>query len=162
MPEFLPRSIVLRGHLTVAAPLGRAFELFSPQGERLWVPGWDPEIIFPPGASWVEGLIFRTKEETGDALWVVSRLDPFFHRVIYHRVEPGRYVARIDVQCDPASPDTTDVSTSYTFTGLSAAGNDEIARMTQESYDAKMARWSAWIGAVLGSGCFKHGETLPL
>jgi hypothetical protein len=149
MPEFVPRSVVLKGRLTVAAPLARAFELFSPEGERLWVPGWDPEILYPPGAAWVEGLIFRTKEETGDAIWVVSRLDPFFHRVTYHRVEPGRYVARITVQCDPGLPNSTNVTTTYTFTGLSPSGNEEIARLTQDSYDAKMARWSAWIGASL-------------
>ena len=152
MPGFQSRSVVLKGRLTVAAPLARAFELFSPEGERLWVPGWIPEVLYPPGASWVEGLIFRTHEESGEAIWVISRLDPFFHRVTYHRVEPGRYVARIDVQCTPASLDSTDVTTTYTFTGLSAAGNGDVAQMTQDTYDAKMVRWSAWIGALLDSG----------
>lgn len=149
MIDFLPRTLVLGGRISVNAPLWRAFELFSPDGERLWVPGWDPEILQPRGTSWEEGLLFRTREENGEAIWIITRLDPVSCHVRYHRVEPGRYIARIDVRCTAASPESTEVATTYAFTGLSESGNEEIARMSQESYDAKMARWSVWIDALL-------------
>jgi hypothetical protein len=45
-------SIELEGGFSVAGPVDSVFELFSPLGEKAWVPGWDPELIHPPGVSW--------------------------------------------------------------------------------------------------------------
>jgi len=145
MAAFVPRSIVLIGRVKLSASVGQAFQMFSPLGEKLWVPGWDPELLYPPNVAWEEGLIFRTREETGDAVWIVTRLDASGHRVVYHRVEPGRYVARIDVRCGAVADDFTEATTAYSFVGLSESGNDEIAAMTQDSYDEKMDRWTNWI-----------------
>jgi hypothetical protein len=125
------------------------FELFSPLGEKLWVPSWDPELLYPEGAAWEEGLLFRTREATGDAIWVVTRLDRDTHAVTYHRVEPGRYVARVDVRCRELPEQKTGVTVAYTFVGLSDGGNQEIAAMTQQAYDEKMRRWQNWIDAHL-------------
>ncbi len=147
MNEFISRSIRLAGAITLAGPVDEVFQLFSPLGEKQWVPGWNPELLHPPGALWEEGLIFCTKEEMGDAIWIVTRLDHARHEVEYHRVEPERYVARIRVHCAAVAERTTEVSTSYEFIGLSDRGNSEIAAMTPDSYAEKMARWTAWINA---------------
>lgn len=40
----------------------------------------------------------------------------------------------------------TDVRVDYLFVGLSEAGNQDIAHMSQQSYDEKMRRWQNWIG----------------
>lgn len=121
------------------------FKLFSPLGEKSWVPDWNPELLYPPGVAWAEGLIFRTREEMGDAIWVVTRLDHTAHEVRYHRVEPGRYVARIAIRCAALGHDVTEVSTVYEFVGLSDQGNIEIKGMSQDGYAEKMARWTRWI-----------------
>jgi hypothetical protein len=149
MAGFVPRSVVLTGRVNVSASVERAFRIFSPLGEKLWVPGWDPELLFPPSVVWEEGLIFRTSEETGEAVWIVTRLDVSAHRVVYHRVEPGRYVARVEVCCNALADDLSEATTTYSFVGLSDSGNDEIATMTQDSYDAKMVRWTNWINHYL-------------
>lgn len=146
---FVPRSKTLRGTLTVDAPVERAFPLFSPSGERLWVPGWDPEVLDPQGADWEEEMLFRTRDEHGEAVWVITRLDRAAHEVTYHRVEPGRYVARVEVRCLPGDSGTK-VETSYRFVGLSDAGNAEIDAMTDADYAAKMERWAGWIRGVAG------------
>jgi hypothetical protein len=111
----------------------------------LWVPEWAPEYLYPADTKWAEGQIFRTREEMGEAIWLVTRLDRALHRVEYHRVEPGRYVAHIAVSCRPLPNRRTEVSTAYSFIGLSEVGNGEIAAMTQQAYDAKMSRWTGWI-----------------
>ena len=149
MPPFAAHAVRLAGGFSVAAGADAAFPLFSPLGERSWVPGWDPELIHPPGLDWAEGLIFRTREELGDAIWVVTRLDRAARHVEYHRVEPGRYVAHITVRCTPASDDTTDVSVVYEFVGLSERGNADIDAMTDTAYAEKMSRWSQMIAAAL-------------
>jgi hypothetical protein len=133
----------------VFAPVADVFPLFSPDGERLWVPEWKPDMLHPPGAVWEEEMLFRTREESGDAIWVLTRLDPAAWRVVYHRVEPERYVARIEVRCTSVATRRTIVHTAYRFVGLSGRGNADIAAMTVSSYDAKMDRWAAWIAAHL-------------
>ncbi len=145
MKPFTPHSKTLHGGLEVAASIDEAFPLFSPAGERLWVPGWEPEHLHPPGVEWAEGQIFRTHDHHGEAIWVVTKLDPEHHVAEYHRVEPGRYVARITVRCAATAAGHTTVSTEYGFIGLSEDGNAEIAAMTQADYDAKMERWAEWI-----------------
>jgi hypothetical protein len=147
--SFVARERTLRGRLEVSAAIDETFPLFSPEGERLWVPGWDPEILCPREGVWVEGQLFRTREEQGEAVWLITRLDRAHHHVEYHRVEPGRYVARVDVRCWATMDGDTEVSTSYEYVGLSESGNREIDAMTQEDYDAKMARWSEWIAKYL-------------
>jgi hypothetical protein len=139
------------GKLEVRAPVEQAFPLFSPPGEVHWVPGWNPEFVEPPVSSWEQGQVFRTQEERGEAVWVVARLDCARHEVEYYRVEPGRYVARIEVLCRAGASNGTEVSTAYSFVGLSELGNQDITAMTQEAYDGKMARWTEWIERHLGS-----------
>ena len=141
------------GTLEVPAPIEQAFPLFSPPGERDWVPGWDPEYVHPPGSAWEEGQVFRTREERGEAVWVVARLDHEGHAAEYYRVEPGRYVAHITVRCREKAAGLTEVATTYAFTGLSDIGDGDIAAMTQADYDAKMTRWA-------GCACLPRGSNV--
>jgi hypothetical protein len=145
--EFVPRTIELHGRFELDAPVGPVFHLFSPLGERLWVPDWQPELLHPFGASWERGQVFRTDEGGGEAVWVVTELDPVAHQVEYHRVLSARYVARVSVRCETLPGERTAVEVSYGYVGLSDAGNAEIAIMTPEAFTQKMARWKEWIEA---------------
>jgi hypothetical protein len=152
----IARSIELSGAFTLPVPPDACFELFSPLGEKRWVPGWDPELIHPPGVAWERGLIFRTREERGDAIWVVTALDRARHEAEYHRVEAGRYVARVHVRCVARGEDQTDVRVTYTFVGLSEVGNQDIAAMSQQAYEEKMGRWQAWIAKSLAGESYQR------
>lgn len=145
MTAFVSTSVEFTGTLTVALDADDAFELFSPPGETRWVPEWNPEILYPPGAVWERGQIFRTREMYGDAVWIVTGLDPASRDVEYHRVEPGRYVARVRVRCEGIEDRRTVVSVRYAFIGLSDDGNAEIALMSRADFDEKMQRWDRWI-----------------
>lgn len=149
MNEFSSRSIQLVGKIKLNGSIELVFPLFSPEGEKRWVPGWVPEPIHPPDAVWRKGFIFKTKEEKGDAIWIVTQFDPARHEVEYYRIEPQRYVARISVQCSKKTNAITQASIIYEFIGLSQDGNHDIGRMTQESYDQKMERWTGWINEYL-------------
>jgi hypothetical protein len=146
---FAAHSVDLSGSFAVSSRLDAVFELFSPLGEKLWVPDWNPELLHPPGVGWERGLIFRTQEELGEAVWVVTVLDRERHVVEYHRIEPGRYVARVRVQCQARGVQQTEVAVTYTFVGLSDAGNQAIAAMSQTAYEQKMRRWQGWITGYL-------------
>jgi hypothetical protein len=146
---FAARAVDLSGGFAVAAPLDAVFELFSPMGEKRWVPEWNPELLHPPGVEWERGLIFRTQEELGEAVWVVTVLDRERHEVEYHRIEPGRYVARVRVRCRARGARQTEVEVQYGFVGLSDAGNRDIDAMSQAAYEQKMRRWQGWISDCL-------------
>jgi hypothetical protein len=148
---FSPASVELSGGFAIAAPVDAAFELFSPLGERSWVPGWDPELLHPPGVTWARGLIFRTREELGEAVWIVTALDRDRHEVEYWRVEAGRYVATVRVRCHAPDSGATEVAVTYRFVGLSDAGNREIAGMSPAAYAEKMLRWKGWIHGSLSA-----------
>ena len=147
---FLARSTELKGSLVVGAPVDAAFELFSPLGEKLWVPGWDPELIYPPGSSWEPGLIFRTREGQREAIWVVTTLDRSVYEVEYHRFEADRYLVRVRVACSARSAWETDVRVTYVFVGLSESGSREITLMTAEAHAERMSRWQDWISQHFG------------
>lgn len=51
MSTFSARTNAFAGKLAADASIEEVFPLFSPGGERLWVPGWDPEVLHPPEAD---------------------------------------------------------------------------------------------------------------
>ena len=146
---FIPKASIFRGSIKLPTSPEIAFKLFSPEGERLWVPDWNPELIYPQGVEWAESQVFRTVEDSGDAIWVVSKLEPEECYVIYFRIEPTIYVAKVDVKVKPTSVEGSEVSVLYTFIGLSEKGNDEISLMTSSSFETKMERWFTWLNQYL-------------
>ena len=146
---FTPRLAAFQGTVTIPAGASQAFPLFSPEGERAWVPGWNPEILAPRDGAWGEGQIFRTMEESGEATWVVSAMDKKRRRVVYFRVEPARYVAKVEVEVKSRSGGGSEARVVYTFVGLTEKGNADIEAMRATDYEAKMARWSGWIADSL-------------
>ncbi len=156
---FRPRTLALRGRFELPREPAEVFPLFSPLGEKLWVPGWSPELLHPPGVEWAEGQVFRTREETGEeVVWIVTRLELDACRVEYRRVVPGRYVATVDVRCRAAGARGTEVEVDYAYVGLAEAGNRDIETMSQRDYDEKMARWKRWIEDHLGSAASRPGS----
>ncbi len=144
-PNFTPRAVELEGGFDLDGPATAVFELFSPLGERDWVPGWSPELLYPPGTTWQRGQIFRTPAVRHPAVWVTTDLDRSRFSVEYHRVEPDRYVARVRVRCIERSAEKTEIRVSYLFVGLSDGGNEEIAGMGNGSFAQKMEQWKQWI-----------------
>ncbi len=148
MSAFAAREVEQDGRFALDLSAAEAFPLFSPLGEMLWVPGWDPELIHPPGATWERGLIFRTRDDLGEAIWIVTALDPEAQAVEYHRVVAGTYAARIRVTCKALAAARSEVRVTYTFIGLTDEGNRALDQLTAGSYDEKLARWKAWIEAA--------------
>ena len=142
---FEAASVELTGSLAVASPIDDAFELFSPAGETAWVVGWSPEWLYPAFGAWVPGQVFRTRNNANEAVWVVAALDRQARFVEYHRLEPGRHVARVRVQCSASVTGQTEVVVRYHFVGLSDEGNQEISEMSPASHAERMLRWQDWI-----------------
>lgn len=124
-------------------PVDILFPLFSAEGEKLWVPGWDYQNIMGPGEL-REDYVFVTANHdhaAGDAIWLVKRYEPDNHYIQFYKVEPGDKVGIISVQCDAVSGSRTNVSVTYEYIALSENGNAFIAGFTKEKYREFIGEW---------------------
>lgn len=138
-------------HLAAAPAV--VFPLFTPQGERAWVPDWDPHNIYPhSGEAELDGVFATAHVEDAPTIWTIVEYAPDRGRIAYVRVAPASHVAHITVDCREALPDATEATISYVFTGLSEAGNAYVARHSEDHYRHWLLEWQAAINAYLARG----------
>jgi hypothetical protein len=127
----------------ISQPIDILFPLFSAEGEKLWVPGWDYENIM--GTSDLhEDYIFLTKNHdhaSTDAIWLVKKYKPESYFVQFYKVEPEDKVGIITVQCTKMNKSLTQVEVSYEYISLSKKGDEFIKRFTSTEYKEFIAEW---------------------
>jgi hypothetical protein len=133
--------IDLSGLVRVAAPPADAFRFFTPDGERLWVPGWEPEYLHPADGTLAEGLVFRTFHAGEMTLWLVSRYDRAMGAIQYVRITPGSRMGTVSVQLSAAAGgDATEAAIGYRLTSLSPAG-DRALEAFATGFTEMLAEW---------------------
>jgi len=148
---FQPRHLARTHSFQLPVSAARAFEFFTPQGERAWVPGWNPVFLHPPDGTLERGGAFLTDPALDDArtLWVVSSVDRARLEVSYARVTPASRIGLVDVRVTAASGQACVVEVAYTFTAVSEAGNAYLANFTEEHYRGYIESWRVLILAHL-------------
>jgi len=125
-------------------PIEILFPLFSAEGEKLWVPGWDYENIM--GSDELhEDYVFLTKHHdhaSTDAVWLVKRYEPESYLVQFYKVEPEDKVGIITVRCIKINKCLTQVEVSYEYIGLSEKGDTFIEGFTSAEYEEFIAEWN--------------------
>jgi hypothetical protein len=116
------------------------FSLFTPEGERRWVEGWLPEYLYRPAEGIAAGLVFRTRVDGEETLWLVARFDPRRHEVEYVRIVPASRMGTVLVRCRRAGR-ATQVSVRYVLTALSAEGSARLADLASGGFAAMIAGW---------------------
>ncbi len=119
------------------------FPLFSPEGEKAWVPGWDYENLMGT-TELCEDYLFLTRTHdhaAAEAIWLVKKYDPESHFVEFYKIEPGEKVGVITVQCTGLAASRTKVQVTYKYTALSAAGEKFISQFNEAAYEAFIADW---------------------
>jgi len=135
-------------------PAARLFPLFSPEGEKLWVPGWDYENVIGKTAL-SEDYVFLTKTHdhgTTDAIWIVKKYDLESHFVQFYKIEPGDKIGIITVKCTETDPSKTNVQVTYEYLALSKSGEEFIAGFSESVYEEFIGEWQRLL-----SDYFKHG-----
>ena len=90
------------GAVSMALSAEEAFPLFSAEGERRWVAGWNPSYLHPvePGAG--EGVVFQTvKKDLGTATWVQTRHEPGAGFASFVCIVPDHHAAMVGRGCNP-------------------------------------------------------------
>ena len=156
VPASAERARVRRtGSLRVAAPLERAFPYFTPDGERLYVPGFDPQYLHPLTGEQGEGAIFTTDHNGEDTLWMVLRFSPAEGQAEYARVTPGSRRGSVSVSLERLDQSTTQATISYDLTSTSEAGDQKLAAFTDQAFAATLAEWETKIDQLLRDDSFE-------
>jgi hypothetical protein len=124
-------------------PVSELFPLFSPEGERDWVPGWDYHNIMGT-TELSEDYVFLTKSHDhgmADAVWVVKKYDCDARLVEFYRVEPGVKVGLVRVKCTELGTRRTEVKVTYRYIALSQRGEDFISGFTADAYEEFIGEW---------------------
>ena len=139
-----------RSHSFVLAwPVARAFPMFTPEGERAWAEGWDPQYLHPKDGRTEAGMVFVTRHGAEETVWTMTRHEPANGIVEYVRTTPGNRTAVVLVQCVPLGPARTRVTVAYTFTSLGEAGERYVREeMDEGRYRDFIEGWKAALEKV--------------
>lgn len=151
--KLLTRSAVIALN---GAP-GQVFPLFTPLGEYHWVPGWDPEFIYPPSGEAGANTVFATRH--GDqprTIWLTVTYDTDQHRAEYVNFTPDSHLSRITIQCQPDGAARTQAEVNYTLVATGPHGLVELAKLSAEAFASRMQHWQHAINYYL-----EHGEANP-
>jgi len=139
--------------ISINQPIKILFPLFSAEGEKWWVPGWDYENIMG-STDLHEDYIFLTKAHdhaSTDAIWLVKRYDPDSYFVQFYKVEPKNKIGVITVQCIELEKSLTEIDVTYKYTGLSDKGNEFIIVFDSDHYEEFINEWESLLNTYFQS-----------
>jgi hypothetical protein len=134
-----------RHNIVLAGPIDRVFSLFTPAGETLWVPGWNPEFLHPAHKETQEGMVFRTGHGNELTLWSCITWDPVKFHVRYVRVTPASRFGFVDVACRASGSGQTEATVNYTFTALNDDGAVYLSGLTEDAFTEMIDDWQVRI-----------------
>jgi hypothetical protein len=136
-----PRSAE-SGTIHVPLPPERAFDLFTAEGERLWAPGWDPEVL--------SDKVFLTSHGGEQTIWTIIEADRETGRLCYSRVSPGVRAGIVRVRLSPQGSGSR-VEVSYDMTSLGPAGVEAVMKMNRDGFAAMLRDWEKFIGNAIAA-----------
>ena len=141
---FQGQSVTRSATIHLHGSIAKVFPLFEPIGEKAWAPGWEPRVVYPASGEAQNGTVFLTFNDEGknESYWTIVEYDRQRHRISYINVIPNYQVRRIMVECREVAPDKSDATVSYSYTGTTPHGNDDVVKQTEESYAARMQHWT--------------------
>jgi len=134
-------------------PVAELFPLFSPEGEKYWVPGWDYKNVMGT-TELSEDYIFLTKTHdhgTTDAIWVVKKYDPKSHFVQFYKIEPEDKIGVVTVKCTALEVERTKVLVTYKYIALSANGERFVSEFSESAYEEFIEEWQTLLTNYLES-----------
>ncbi len=137
------------GEFDLAVSAAEAIGFFTPEGERGWVPGWNP--VYPSGeSSETPGTVFTTDAGGVDTIWVVMNIDRDGCSSAYSRVTPGHHAGTVQVQCQDRPEGGCVVSVTYDMSLLPGADPTGLNAYDDESFTAMLSEWATEVSQTIG------------
>ena len=130
--------------MSLPLPVGACFALFTPIGEKNWVPGWQPRFLWPADGRTQKGMVFLTGQGVEETYWTVVDFDEGGHYVRYCRLTPASRSVMVEVRCVATGPESTEVEVRYALTGHNEAGNETVRAFAQ-AYPGMIEEWRTLI-----------------
>jgi hypothetical protein len=131
--------------ITIEAAPEQVMELFTPEGERRWSHGWDPQYPEPDRRQG-PGAVFTTVHGGDLTTWVMVDHGPGSIR--YTRVTQGMTAGTVAVEVVGSHERSTRVRVTYDLTALTNAGEVWL-RAFDAHFDTTIGAWSSEIAAAL-------------
>ena len=138
---FQARHEKVTHRITLPLPAEEALELFTPEGERLWIAEWRPRYQYPANGETLEGMVFLTGEGAELTYWTMTDFDIVRHRVRYARLTPSSRSTLVEVVCIPHGDHQCHAEVSYALTGLTDEGNAVIDSYVGDAYVTMIEGW---------------------
>ena len=138
----------MSGQFELNVPAKKAIGLFTPEGERGWVPGWSP--VYPGGEpSESPGTVFTTDAGGVDTIWLVQMIDRTECFAAYSRVTPGRHAGTVQVSCDNDPMGGCVVSVAYDMSLLPGSNPTLLDAYDDASFQEMMNEWAEGVATAL-------------
>ncbi|MBI5248949.1 MAG: hypothetical protein HY912_05590 [Desulfomonile tiedjei] len=153
MKTFQAKRVTKHFTRTIAASRSEIFPLLCPVREHEWIDGWTCEMIYSETGVAENNCVFKTSFPRGvEETWVVSHYDTEGFEIRFAVVNPEGYVMKLDISLQERGDDSTDMSWTNNFTGLTPEGNEFIANYDGETYAAAMQGLFAALEHYLRTG----------
>ena len=149
MNEIHAQQVIRSGEFDLPCSANEAFPLFSPEGERRWVSGWNPQPMFPGSAAFSRDTVFRQGTGEEEAIWTIVDVDSESYRAEYVRVAPASHTAHIIVKVAPIDRVKSHVTVTYAVTAFGTDSSSLVEAFSECGYADKMRDWQRRITACL-------------
>ncbi|HKV82086.1 MAG TPA: hypothetical protein VJP02_28315, partial [Candidatus Sulfotelmatobacter sp.] len=143
------QQVIRTGGFDLPCDAHTAFTLFSPEGEREWVPGWNPIAVYPETIAFTANTVFRLGQGSEESVWTILEADSQRHHAEYVRIAPASHAARINIKIEPVSPNRSHVIVSYTVTAFGEHTSTVLESFSEGAYAQRMREWQQQISTCL-------------
>lgn len=129
------------------------FPLFSPEGEKYWIPGWDYENVMGTTELSVDYVFLAGSHDhnSSKVIWIVNQYDKENHMVQFYKIEPDNKIGVVTVKCTELGPERTKTQVTYKYMALTAKGERFIAEFNSCAYEEFIGEWHTLLTEYFGS-----------
>jgi hypothetical protein len=145
------KQVIREGSFVLDIGAAKALYFFTPEGERAWASGWNPEPIYPAqtAVAFNANSVFRLDHDGERSLWTVLEADSREYAAEYICVVEGVRVSRVRVHIQPLGKTRCRVHVRYVHTATSDKGLHFVASLTERSYARKMLEWQRMVSRAI-------------
>jgi len=147
-----PRRVTRTYTQTLNGTPAEIFPLYCPVKEALWCAGWDPVVVYSESGVVEQDCVFITQDGGTQATWFVTEYDVLKGRVEMIKHTPEKTFVKLNIMLAAVSAGTSQATITYSYTSLSAAGDEALAAFTAAQYEITMAAWEKAMNHYLRTG----------
>jgi len=152
-PEFKAKRITRTYCQIINAAPGKVFPLLCPVREVEWLDGWKYRMVYSESGLVEVGAVFSTPYEgEKDTVWIVTKHDSNSFEVEFARFTPESRTCILKIAVTSKDENRSYADVSYTYTGLSPAGNDFIDYLSREAFLEAVTFWEKSMNYFLKTG----------